>query len=103
MALNQVNSTSNVTNSTIASPDKDERRPRKKAGNLFLNHVPSTESDLLIDQINQGNLTWEANTCMLQKSHPKYNSEECLDDDIEEISFALIDSDESDQQSHNKT
>lgn len=46
---------------------------------MFLNHVPSNQSDALIDKINNGNKTWEANACMLQESHPNYNHELCSD------------------------
>ncbi len=37
-------------------------------------HRPSDEMDLLIDAVNESNLTWKADVCKYQKHHPKYGS-----------------------------
>ena len=57
--------------------EKTTSKRRGKAGNLFMKHVPSEKNDAQIDMVNNGNKTWRANTCMLQKNHPNYNHEEC--------------------------
>jgi hypothetical protein len=42
-----------------------------------MDHVPSDKTDLEILEINNSNLTWKANVCMLSKSHPQYDSIKC--------------------------
>lgn len=44
---------------------------------MFQSHAASEESDLQIESINAQNLTWKANECMLTKTHPKYNKQQC--------------------------
>lgn len=47
--------------------------------NLHLEHVPSDETDLLIETLNSSNLGWKADTCKLSKTHKQYGvgSENC--------------------------
>lgn len=41
-------------------------------------HEPSPESDVFIQWVNNNpHITWTANTCMLSKSHPDYDQNEC--------------------------
>ena len=42
-----------------------------------MDHVPSDKTDLEISEINRSNLTWKANVCMLQKTHPDYDAIKC--------------------------
>ena len=48
--------------------------PSKQRKNLHAEHVPSDETDLVIETINNMNLGWKADVCKLQKHHPKYGS-----------------------------
>jgi len=52
---------------------KNEVTPQKGRrifkSNPLLTHVPSDITDLEITQINSGNGSWKANTCMLSKGH----------------------------------
>jgi len=56
---------------------KKQPRGDKKAGNLFLKHVPSDETDLYISHVNDNQhlYTWTANTCMLQTHHKDYDKQ----------------------------
>lgn len=45
---------------------------KRSAGNSFARHVPSEVTDAYIQKVNDMNLSWKANTCMLSKSHPGY-------------------------------
>ena len=60
------------------SSSKDEMMPQKGRrifkSNPLLTHVPSDITDLEISEINSGNGSWKANTCMLSKSHKDYGS-----------------------------
>jgi hypothetical protein len=40
--------------------------------NPLLAHKPSEVTDLQITEINNMNISWKANTCMLTKSHKDY-------------------------------
>ena len=60
-------------------PESKKARAIGKRPSLFHTHVPSEDNDLLIETINNSNLTWKANECMLTKSHAKYNKEQCED------------------------
>lgn len=45
---------------------KSRKEVLPKQGNLFEAHVPTDESDMLIEYINKNDkLPWKANTCML--------------------------------------
>jgi len=48
-----------------------------KRGSLYHSHVPSEVTDLYIESINDQNLTWKANECMLTKTHKRYNKTLC--------------------------
>lgn len=48
---------------------------------MFQENKPSQEQDQYITWINQQNMTWKANPCLLSKDHPDYSF--CLlDDDL---------------------
>jgi hypothetical protein len=50
-----------------------------KRGNLFENHKPSEDTDILIEMINKNDkIPWTANTCMLQEHHPSYNCDHTI-------------------------
>ena len=42
--------------------------------NAHHEHVPTDETDLLIEAINNLDLGWKADTCKYQKHHSKYGS-----------------------------
>ena len=50
--------------------------------------TPSDQNDLLISEINSNNIGWTADTCLYQKTHPKYscNADKQLSQ-IESVSF----------------
>ena len=66
-----------------------------KKGNRFQKHVPTEKMDLYISLINDNPhvFTWEANTCMLQKHHPKYDKKKCEEQETQPISLAQVDAD----------
>lgn len=41
---------------------------------MHLQHRPSDEMDLLIEAVNEAELTWKADVCKYQKHHPKYGA-----------------------------
>lgn len=72
---------------------KKQPRGDKKAGNLFLKHVPSDETDLYISHVNDNQhlYTWTANTCMLQTHHKDYDKEKCEGgEELLQISDAIL-------------
>lgn len=42
--------------------------------NAHHEHVPTDETDLLIEAINNMDIGWKADTCKLQKHHANYGS-----------------------------
>ena len=64
----------NQTNEVVKR--KGERRTTFKK-NPLLGHVPSDETDLEIEEVNRANLSWKANTCLLQRHHPQYDHKRC--------------------------
>lgn len=55
--------------------------------------MPSDETDLVIEQVNSANLTWKANTCLLQKHHPEYDHKHCERKKSRPVSLAQVDAD----------
>jgi hypothetical protein len=41
---------------------------------MHLNHRPSDEMDLLIDEVNAADLGWKADVCKYQKHHANYGT-----------------------------
>ena len=52
-------------------------RSSNKRENTHSSHVPSDDTDLLIDAINSMNIGWKADKCKLQKSHQKHPGRDC--------------------------
>lgn len=60
--------------STIRSRTNAFQRKSHTRYNAHHAHVPSDENDLMIQAINDLNLTWKADTCKLQTHHANYGS-----------------------------
>ena len=65
--------------------------------NLHLDHVPSDETDLLIETLNSANLGWKADTCKLSKPHKLYGigSANCKKTNDQTLTLAQTSSGES--------
>jgi hypothetical protein len=50
-----------------------KRAPHRRF-NAHKNHVPNDMMDILIEAINESDLGWKADTCMLQKHHHMYGA-----------------------------
>lgn len=61
---------------------------RGKRVNLFQQHRPSPEMDSYISWINQQNLSWKANLCMLSEDHPEYTKCENRETTVKFLSLA---------------
>ena len=68
-----------------------KRRNKGKMNNQFYAHSPNPEKDEYISWVNQQDLSWKANPCMLTTSHPEYS--QCEDYDDQEHNLALTESD----------
>lgn len=63
---------------SLAQVSHHEKRKGGNRKNLFYQHTPNEDSDILITSINSDpNSSWKANPCMLTKKHPDYK--QCLD------------------------
>jgi hypothetical protein len=60
-----------ITNG-VKTAEKPASRGRQQRKNLHLAHRPSDEMDLLIETVNESDLTWKADVCKYQKHHAKY-------------------------------
>ena len=49
----------------------------ERSYNYLENHVPTDDTDLLIETINSMDLGWKANKCLLQKSNAQHPGSEC--------------------------
>jgi len=71
---------------------KHKKRRSRRRFNAHLKHVPSDESDLLIETINGMDIGWKADTCKLQKHHSQYSEADC-----DTLMLAQIDNSEKSQ------
>lgn len=76
---NELNAEKKEQTAATTPPDEQnvqlfERRKTHKRHNTHLEHVPTDETDLLIQTINEMDLGWKADTCKYQKTHSNYGA-----------------------------